>query len=152
MILVKNNQRKISVDVFKIKKDAEKLLNFLNYKDFDLGFLLTTNQTIRKFNKIYRKKDKSTDILSFPYHTDLKAGQKIQIKIPEDKNLGDIIISVEFAQKDAKENKVPVPDHLRVLLVHGIAHLLGYDHETEKDFKVMSKFEQKLLGVIKSKE
>lgn len=148
MILIKNSQHKISVNVSKIKKDVEKLLSFLDYKDVDIGILFTTNRTIRKFNKIYRKKDKPTDILSFPYHTDLKAGQKIQIKLLEDKNLGDIIISLEFAQKVAKELKRSLPEHLRILLVHGIAHLLGYDHGTEKDFKIMDRFEHKLLNVL----
>lgn len=148
MILVKNKQRKIFVSVPKIKKDAEKLLNFLGYKDFDLGILLTTNRTIHKFNKIYRKKDKPTDILSFPYHTELKAGQRIQVENPEDKNLGDIIIAVEFASKGAQAEDRSLPEHLKILLAHGIAHLLGYDHETEKDFKNMDKFEHKLLKVL----
>lgn len=148
MILIKNSQRKISIDVSRIKKDAEKLLSFLGYKDFDLGILLTTNRTIRKFNKIYRKKDKSTDILSFPYHTELKVGQKIHVKFPEDKNLGDIIISLEFAQKDARGLNKPLSEHLRTLLIHGIAHLLGYDHETEKTFRIMDEFEHKLLNVL----
>jgi probable rRNA maturation factor len=151
MILIKNSQKKNLIGAQKIEKDAKKLLEFLGYKDFDLGILLTTNATIRKYNKQYRKKDKATDILSFPYHTELKAGQKVLAKNPEDKNLGDIIISVEFANKDAQAEGKPLSEHLKVLLVHGIAHLLGYDHETEKDFVVMDKLEQKLLKILGSK-
>jgi probable rRNA maturation factor len=151
MILIKNSQKRIIVDVSKVEKNAKKLLEFLSVKDFDLGLLFTTNATIRKYNKQYRKKDKATDILSFPYHTELKVGQKIRVKNPEDKNLGDIIISVEFANKDAQAEGITLSKHLNVLLVHGIAHLLGYDHETEKDFMIMDKFEQRLLTVLGSK-
>ena len=151
MILIKNNQKRISVDVKKIGKKAKTLLAFLEYKDFDLGILLTTNATIKKYNKQYRKKDKATDILSFPYHTELKAGQKIQVKSPEDKNLGDIIISVEFVNKGAQAEGRSLPEHLKILLAHGIAHLLGYDHETDKDFVIMNKLERKLLKIIGSK-
>jgi len=83
--------------------------------------------------------------LSFPYHTDLKAGEKIKIKEPEDKNLGDIIISLEFAKKDAMELDRFLGTHLEILIAHGIAHLLGYDHQTEKDYKIMCKKERELL-------
>ena len=108
------------------------MLHVLGYQDFDLGIWFTTNQTIQRYNKKYRKKDKPTDILSFSYHTDLKPGQEIKVKEDEDKNLGDLIISLEFAQKDVKKLKKSIVEHLQILLVHGIAHLLGYDHKKKK--------------------
>jgi len=138
MIKIINKQRKIKVDTKKVKSNIQKILDFLGYSDFDIGIMFTTNQTIKKYNKKYRDKDKPTDILSFPYHTNLKPGQKIKIKNPEDKNLGDIIISLEQIEAD----------HLNRILVHGIAHLLGHDHKTEKQHKTMTQFERKLLGVI----
>lgn len=148
MILIKNNQKKIKINSVKIKKDIEKILKFLGYKDFDVGVWFTTNQTIKKYNKKYRKKDKATDILSFPYHTDLKPGQKIKSKSEEDKNLGDFIISLEFAQNGAKEVGRPLEKHLQVLIAHGISHLLGYDHKTDSQFDIMQRFEKKLLSQI----
>ena len=145
MIFIQNRQRKISVDIDKLKKMIQKMLKILNYEDFDISILLTTNATLRTYNREFRKKDMPTDILSFPYHTDLVAGKRINVKIPEDKNLGDIIISLEYVQKKAPEWGRSFEEHLKVLIAHGITHLLNYDHMTDQTFKVMSKVETKLL-------
>ena len=77
MILIKNTQKKIKIDINHIKKDVQTILNLLGYPDFDIGIWFTTNPTIRKYNKEYREKDKATDVLSFPYHETLKPGEKI---------------------------------------------------------------------------
>lgn len=148
MILIKNTQKKIKINSEKLRKSAKKLLNFLEYSDFDLGIWLTTNKTIRKYNKRYRKNDKPTDILSFPYHTKLKAGKRITPKSDEDKNLGDLIISLEFAKKEAYKLDRSINKHLTILLVHGISHLLGLDHQAQKEYSAMKKFEQKLLSYL----
>ncbi|HBS47756.1 TPA: rRNA maturation RNase YbeY [Candidatus Dependentiae bacterium] len=148
MIFIKNSQKKIKIDINKIEQKLQKLLNFLKMKDFDVSLWFTTDTTIRKFNKKYRKKDKATDILSFPYHVHLKPGQKIEIKTEEDNNLGDIIISLKFVKKHSELDGVDFNLYINILLVHGIAHLLGYDHETDSDFKVMQKFEKSLLSEI----
>lgn len=154
MIVIKNRQRKIKVNIKDLHAKTQKMLGVLsnqdiNYQDFDLGIMLTTNKTIRKFNKQFRGKDKPTDILSFPFHDYLKPGQKIKIKTPEDKNLGDIIISLEFAQKDASITwNRKFDEHLIALLAHGIAHLIGYDHLTDKDFNSMLKVERTLLTSV----
>ena len=146
MILIKNYQRKIKVDEKQMHAKAQKMLGMLGYQDFDLGIFLTTNKTIRKFNKQFRNKDKPTDVLSFPYHDYLKPGQTIHPTSPEDKNLGDIIISLEYAQKDAAKTwNRNFSEHLIALLAHGIAHLIGYDHLTDNQFKQMLKIEHKLL-------
>jgi len=121
------------------------MLEISGYPDFDIGVWFTTNKTIREYSKKFRKKDKPTDILSFPYHDKLKPGQKIVVKEPEDKNLGDIIISVEFAKKEAQEKKLALEKYLQILLAHGIAHLLGFDHKTEKQYKAMQEMERRLL-------
>ncbi|MCF7799901.1 rRNA maturation RNase YbeY [Candidatus Babeliales bacterium] len=149
MILIKNRLKKIKIDSNKIKKIVAQMLKSLGYENFDIGILFTTNKTIKNFNKIYRQKNKPTDILSFPYHTDLKPGQKIKIMSPDDQNLGDIIISLEFAQKDANSLKHSLLEHLKILLAHGIVHLIGYNHETDEQYKEMQKIEKNLLKIIK---
>ena len=146
MISIRNKQRKIHVDESWFIAKAHLMLKNAGYPDFDLGILLTTNATIRKFNKTYRKKDKATDILSFPYHDTLKPGKTIVVHDPEDKNLGDIIISLEYAMADAPKTwNRTFEEHLLFLLAHGIAHLLGYDHITDSQDKKMRQFENKLL-------
>jgi probable rRNA maturation factor len=145
MITLKNSQKKIPFNTEHFINDAQQILILLGYPDFDLGIWLTTNKTIRLYNKTYRHKDKATDVLSFPYHTELKAGQRINIATDEDRNLGDIIISLEYVVKAAQELNVTFESRMRVLLVHGICHLLGYDHIEDKDFAVMRRKESFLL-------
>jgi len=146
MIIIHNKQRKIHINMHELKTKAHAILKNAGYPDFDLGILLTTNATIKKFNKMYRKKDKATDILSFPYHDTLKPGKTITVRDPEDKNLGDIIISLEYAQADAPKTwNRTFEDHLLFLLAHGIAHLLGHDHMTVLQEKKMRLFENKIL-------
>lgn len=149
MITIKNTQRKISVNVKQLEKDAQTILRILHYEKYDLGIWLTNNKTIRSYNRTYRNKDKATDILSFSYHAELKPGEKIKPHTQEDYNLGDLIISVEYVQKTAQELNVTVYARLQVLLVHGICHLLGYDHERDEDYRVMHRKELALLKQLK---
>ena len=150
MITIKNTQRTFKVSNKKITQLASTMLKTLGYDNFDLGIWFTTNKTIHRYNKEYRGKDKPTDILSFPYHTELKPGDKIVVHEPDDKNLGDLIISLEYVQKDAPKTWGRTFDeHLTALLAHGITHLLGYDHETDEEFAVMQKVENKLLRAVK---
>lgn len=146
MITIKNSQRKIDIDVVCIESHVQKMLDVIGCGDFDLGIWFTTNKTIRQYNKKYREKDAPTDILSFPYHKDLKPGQKIIAREPDDKNLGDIIISLERARGDAQALGRPFHQHIDVLLAHGIAHLLGYDHKTDREYEQMRGIEKKLLN------
>ncbi|MBY0352738.1 rRNA maturation RNase YbeY [Candidatus Babeliales bacterium] len=148
MITIINKQRKIVVNETFIKKTAHKMLMVLGYEKFDLGIYLTTNATVRKYNREFRKKDKPTDILSFPFHPDLVAGQRIVVMSPEDENLGDIIISLEYVKKEAPNWGRSFEEHLTALLAHGIAHLLNYDHITDEEYRVMSKVERKLLKTV----
>jgi rRNA maturation RNase YbeY len=149
MILIKNSQRKIPISVTQLKKDTQTILDALGYADFDLGIWLTTNRTIHRYNRDYRHKDKATDILSFPFYPDLKAGERISVTTDEDKNLGDLIISLEYVQVDAQKLGVPFYERIQVLLVHGICHLLGYDHIKDEDYAVMHKKEQALLKKLR---
>lgn len=150
MINIKNNVRKIKINEKKLITDAQKILDHLKYSDFDLGVLLTTNKTIHRYNKDFRHKDKPTDILSFAYHAKLKAGERIKAKTQEDKNLGDLIISLEYVNRDAKKYKQTLEHRMEILLVHGICHLLGHDHEKDEDYVVMDAQERKLLKLLHS--
>ncbi len=148
MITIKQTQRKIPFCTTPFLKKAQKILQYLHYSDFDLGILLTTNPTIKKYNKQYRQKDKPTDVLSFPYHTNLQAGQNIQVATEEDKNLGDIIISVPYVFENKHDLEGTFEQRMDRMLVHGICHLLGYDHIEDHDHKKMSTLENQLLQII----
>ena len=150
MINLKNTQKKVKINLIKLKSDTQKILDILKYPDFDLGIWLTTDATIHKYNREYRGKDKPTDILSFPNYPDLKAGQHIKAKRQEDKNLGDLIIAPAYAKKDAANWNQTFEQHLQMLLVHGICHLLGYDHIKDEDYKIMHRKELAILKKLKS--
>ena len=148
MILIKNKQRTIKIDVEQLEKDAQAILNSLKYDDYDLGILLCSDAAMRTYNRDFRNKDKATDVLSFPYHPQLRAGERIKPVSPEDKNLGDIIIAPKYVLKDLPRWEQSFEDRMKVLLVHGICHLLGYDHEKDEEYKVMHRREKSLLKII----
>ena len=127
----------------KIKKINSKNKNYKKNIIF-CTLLLSNNSEIRKLNKKFRKKDKSTDVLSFPFYNLNKLKRKL--KNEKEIYLGDIIINL---------NKINYQNNLKFfkfefdkLWVHGIAHLFGYDHKKEKDFKKMNKVEKNFLDYI----
>ncbi len=145
MVNIKVTETKVTVNTQHLVKDAQRILNLLDYSDYDLGIWLATNHEIQEFNKKFRHKDKTTDILSFPYH-EIKAGARIEPNTDEDRNLGDIIIAPEFVKNTlSKWSETNLYDRMRVLLVHGICHLLGYDHIKDEDYEIMKKKEEWLL-------
>lgn len=144
MIVIKSRLKKHGLDLRLIEKQAAFILKELGYADFDLGIWFTTNATIRAYNKTYRKKDKATDILSFPYHEGCKPGQKIKVTCEEDKNVGDIIISVDFVNYLLPLYNSTLQQRMGVLLIHGICHLLGYTHYDDDNDAKMSALERSI--------
>ena len=128
----------------KIKK-----LNFKNknYKTNTIfcTLLLSGNQEIKKLNKRFRKVNKSTDVLSFPFYK--KKILRNKIKKEKEIYLGDIIIN--FNKVSSKNNLKIFKLQFDKLLIHGLVHLFGHDHKKEKDFKKMSKIEAAYLNYIK---
>jgi len=128
----------------KIKK-----LNFKNNifkkKVIYCTLLLSSNKEIRDLNKKFRKKDKVTDVLSFPFNS--KKNFKKILKKEKEIYLGDIIINLNKINQ--KKNLKFFKLELNKLWIHGLTHLLGYDHKKEIDFKKMSKIEKKYLKFIK---
>jgi probable rRNA maturation factor len=90
----------------------------------EISAFLATNATIRKLNREYRKKDKATDVLSFPVYAEhLHEAPK---------QAGDLAISLDMARKQAEEHGHTLQIEVKILLLHGLLHLAGYDHETDK--------------------
>lgn len=139
MIYIKNTQRGVLVNIEQLRADVECLLQYLGFADYDLSVWVTTDQTIRRFNKQFRNKDTATDILSFG---------GLAFVDQDDPNLGDLVISAPFVVRMLPELGCSFDARMRVLLVHGITHLLGYDHETEEEWREMQQKEKELLGVL----
>jgi rRNA maturation RNase YbeY len=148
MILIQNEQT-FPIDLKKLKKNTQTILSALDYKGYDINLMLVTPEAMHMYNKDFREKDKATDILSFPYHDQLKAGERIIPESREDKNLGDIILCPHYIHDDLERWEMGFEDRIDVLLVHGICHLLGYDHIEDEDYEVMKVQEAFLLEKIK---
>ena len=112
-------------------------------KKISLTILLSNNKNIKKLNKKCRKKDKPTDVLSFPFE------KKFNVK--NSLYLGDIIISYEFMNKPKTLNSLEFKNKVTKVFIHGFLHLLGYDHIKLKDFKEMLTDEKKIYQTIKTK-
>ena len=121
------------------------------FKKVELSILLTSDENIQELNRRWRAKDKPTDVLSFPLQDaeSLNAIQRQAKKNPKIPawELGDIVISLDTAKRQAKEHGVTLAEELDLLLVHGVLHLLGFDHELgAKEDRLMRRWERKLLG------
>ncbi|NAZ06735.1 MAG: rRNA maturation RNase YbeY [Thermocrinis sp.] len=131
-VLVKKRVRGVESKL--LSKIAHRALEVLGLNRAELSIVLVSDAQIRRLNKLYRNKDKPTDVLSFPIGETVK-GWLI---------LGDIVISVDTAKRQAQELGYSLEEELKRLLVHGLVHLLGYDHELggeeEKKFFELEEF------------
>jgi probable rRNA maturation factor len=105
--------------------------------------LLSGNQEIKKLNKKFRKKNKSTDILSFPLEE--------KIKISKNTYLGDIIISYNYLNKPRSQDLKLFKEKVIKIFIHGFLHLLGFDHKKNNDYSKMLREENFLFKSVKSK-
>ena len=112
-------------------------------KKVSLTILLSNNKNIKKLNKKFRNKNKSTDVLSFP------SEKKINIK--KSPYIGDIVVSYEFMNKPKVLNILEFKIKVIKIFIHGFLHLLGYDHIRLKDFKKMLIEEKKIYKTIETK-
>lgn len=141
-ILIKNQQKIIKLNQRKIKGIIKKVLQHLKVdEETEISILFTDDKFIKSLNNKYRGIDKPTDVLSFS----LKEGAVKSPEVESDKLLGDIIISVETAQRQADTLNHSIEKELTVLLIHGLLHLTGYDHEKDKDYKTMREIESEIL-------
>ena len=131
-------------DIFfnKICKAFPKKYKYLN-KKVNFTLLLSNNKNIKKLNKVFRKKNKSTDILSFPLDK--------KIKISKNTYLGDIIISYNYLDKPRSQDLKLFKEKVIKIFIHGFLHLLGFDHKKNKDYSKMLREENLLFKSVNSK-
>tara|TARA_B100001057_G_scaffold347172_1_gene348454 strand:+ start:224 stop:685 length:462 start_codon:yes stop_codon:yes gene_type:complete len=131
-------------DIFfkKVCKAFPKKYRFLN-KKVSFTLLLSNNKNIKKLNKIFRKKNKSTDILSFPIEK--------KINISKNTYLGDIIISYNYLDKPRSQDLKLFKEKVIKIFIHGFLHLIGFDHKKNEDYYKMLREEKLLFKSINSK-
>lgn len=105
----------------------------------ELSVLFTDDHAIRQINRKWRNVDKATNVLSFPVASVIKNS-------PAPHMLGDIVLALETVTSEARVAKMPFNHHLVHLIVHGLLHLLGYDHQSEGDASEMESLETRILA------
>jgi len=131
-----------------MRKAAGKALSLLGYENAELSVLVTGDLKMRALNRYYRGIDRTTDVLSFPM---LEAeGSRAEGVTDVPLALGDIVISAPKAAAQAKEYGHGIDDEMLALLVHGILHLIGYDHEKgPAESRRMKAKERQLIRLLK---
>ena len=141
-VLIKNRQSSWEISLEKIEQSVRVILGALDCPDGEISILIVDDPQMEKLNWKYLNRNGPTNVIAFP----MREGEFSHLS-PQ--LLGDVVISTETAAKEAQNSGMSVEQRLKELLVHGILHLLGYDHETsEQDARKMEGKGQKLLELI----
>lgn len=109
-------------------------------QSIELSIVLASDERLRALNRAYRGIDKPTNVLSFAAEAEARAGDQTPLL------LGDVIMARQTVAREARSGGLPVADHLSHLVVHGVLHLLGFDHEIEADARKMQAREAMILA------
>lgn len=131
------------------------MLGRLDLSDAELSVAITNDGEIRELNKVFRHRDKATDVLAFA----MREGQAVGTTAPPGGRrakkraelLGDVVVSVETARRQAKEHRRKLDAEMCMLLAHGLLHLVGYDHQTDREEAVMNAATEQLCQAAVAK-
>jgi len=141
-ILIDDRQEKHKISKIKLQKRAQAILNALGSPEGELSILVVDDSEIKTLNKDYLNRSGPTNVIAFP----MKEGDFSDIN-PQ--LLGDVVISIETAGREALQSGISTEERFTQLLVHGILHLFGFDHEkSEQDARKMEKKSNELLRLI----
>jgi probable rRNA maturation factor len=146
-IIIENRQKQISIDRRSVRRAMSGIMKYLNCSDKVISLLFVDDKEIREINRRYLSRDYPTNVISFS----LTEGEFGDIN---PNILGDIVISAETAFKDAEKSAIDFNDELAFLMIHGVLHLLDYNHENASQVKTqkMKKKEQELFYMLKGYE
>ena len=134
---VRNLQRQVKVDVPSLKRFFQEVVALSDPQAASATLVLVSDEKMRSLNRFFRAKDRPTDVLAFPTSGGPTLGGEplleTEVETAEaEPYLGDIVISVETAKRQAERRRGSLPRELKTLLLHGFLHLLGYDHENDR--------------------
>ena len=160
-VFVENTYEKYEIDEVKAYNNALKITNFLFAQDevmkdsclageeyeqvfFDIVFM--NNDEIHTVNKEYRKKDAPTDVITFAMFAD--SPQEERYIFDGEVHLGEIMVSLDKIEEQAKENNVTFEEELHYIIAHGVLHLLGFDHQTEPEYNFMVDYQNRAKAIV----
>jgi probable rRNA maturation factor len=138
-IIIEKEYRNL-VDQTQLKVTAKSVLNYFNKKDFEFTISIVSDGKIRELNNNFRSGDSETDVLSFSADEINPETGKAYI--------GDVVISYPVAEKQSRELNHRISEELNLLTIHGVLHLLGYDHASKVEEKHMFAIQSKLIRLI----
>jgi len=142
-ILIDNRQNSRRISLTKIRRKARVILDALGSPEAELSVLLVDDAAIAQLNRQYLSRSGPTNVIAFP----MREGEFADVS-PH--LLGDVVISVETAEREGNESGMALESRLEELLVHGILHLFGYDHEKNTtDARLMAKKSTALMALIR---
>lgn len=145
MIHYRNDVRGSGVDGRALVATARRLLDALGERGASLSLRLVGDRAIRAINREHRGKDAATDVLSFSLR---EPNEDSAQRLVAERLLGDVVISVETARRQADGYDASLQDELYRLLIHGLLHVMGHDHEAAAQRRVMEREERRLAAAI----
>jgi len=142
-IRIENRQKKSPINRRQIRSSMARLLRYLGHSDAEVSMLLVDDEGIREINRSYLQRDYSTNVISFA----MREGPYGQL---HPQVLGDIVISVETACRQGDKGALSMTESLSFFMIHGLLHLLGYDHEgvDARDIQRMEEKEDELFFLL----
>ena len=162
-VVLQDRQRVVALDRVWLRRTAEAVLSAARADNAELSLVLVSDRRMRALNRRYRKKDGATDVLAFPLTPTLSpagrgkenissppSGERTKVRGQKPPMLlGDVVISIETAKRQASEFGHSLCDEVARLLVHAVLHLMGYDHERgPRDAALMARKEQAILKAL----
>lgn len=143
--MITSSQKRVRLDRAGLRRDVRKILELLGTGQQELSLMIVDDEGIRTINRDYLRRDQPTNVIAFS----LKEGDFGDVN-PD--VLGDVVVSVEAAAREARTTGIPIEDALLYLIIHGILHLAGYDHEGPKGrarARIMSAVQQAVFFEIR---
>ena len=140
-VFISDDQKERFVDCELLEIQGRNILFFLGCGNEELSVLLTDDKKIRELNKKYRGQDRATDVLSFPQNEGEENEQDYHL-------MGDVVISTVTAKRQASQHGLSLEEEIVLLLIHGILHLLGFNHERSEEACHMKKRTRELFDHI----
>jgi probable rRNA maturation factor len=143
-IAIENRQKKAKLDLRRMRRSLKRLMKELCFEDGELSLLLVDDDQILEFNRTYLKRDRSTNVISFPMCEGAFGAINPRL-------LGDIVLSAETAARDAAASGIDLMDEVEFLLIHGLLHLIGYEHENtiSEESRKMKTRERELFFMLR---
>jgi len=141
-IQIENQQKRIKIDKRKIRIKVKKLLKIMDCANKEISITFVDDVTIQRINKQYLSKDKPTNVISFSLQEGEFGGINPEV-------LGDVVISVDTANSDADKGNLSFDEEILFLIIHGLLHLTGYNHENTSKANAL-KMKQKEKELFRS--